>query len=1283
MLFKHIPGRSFAFAVLCLFLHLSSALAQESPSTQANVSPTGNSKISTAEKQKIAAAAINLPIFFEANQGQTDPSVQFLTRGQGYTLLLTPTETVFAESKTRVSPGRQGFSSVLDSKPASMAHTVVRMQLVGANLAPAMTGLSELPGKINYLIGNDPSQWHTGVPLYSNVRTEQVYPGVDLLFHGDQKQLEYDFVVAPGADPSKIAFRIHGAARIEIDPHGDLVLRTADSDFRMHKPVIYQMVASERRPVDGSFVRKGKRGVAFRLGDYDHSQPLVIDPAIGYSTFLGGSGDDQPSGLALDTSNSAAPKLYVTGFTSSITTFPEASNPLIGHSGGTVYGFVAKIDPTITNDPGGPASLNYLTFIGGGTPFSGASCESAFEIVSMDTSQGPSSIQPVVTGLTDCSDYPGTQIQPITGGFASVATRLTVSGAAVDASVLLGGNGTTNGSFSSVDGSGNVMIAGSTSTTNLPTTTGAYMTTFNKGGAGTDDCFVAKLPRSGLTPPSYLTYLNTGGGSTSSSQVGCGAIEDSAGKIDAGGNTVSATAFDVGVDGANLANGFQTTFQGTQDTFGMRLDPTLSGTAELLYATYYGGGGVTNATNGALDLGNGVVAIGGYTTSNGGTNAPNIPLQNAYQATNLAAATSGETGFLVVLNTEQTGAASLLCSTYFGGSSGSDEVHAVTYDAGDPTAFRIILGGQTRSGTDFPTSNPLQAFQGVQDGFVSSLKVPLRGQTFNAGLYFSSYIGGGVQSSSESERITGVAVDTNHTIYATGRTISADFFGNLTTRTMVNGFQTTCKSCGGSPPLDDAVVFSISTTPGATLQSITITPASATIAESQTQQFRAEGFYLDGTIQDITTSVTWGSSNTAIAQISNTTGTNGLATAGTTAGQTTISASLSGLNSSNSPVLTVNGSSPVLAITKTHTGNFTQGQSGATYTVTVSNGASAGPTNGTVTVKDTIPTGLTLVSMAGTGWTCVMSSCTRSDVLAAGASYPSITVTVNVASNAPGSVVNAVSVSGGGSATANATDTTTITTGTALTVTEAGTGSGTVTSAPTGINCPTTCSVNFASGAQVTLTASPADGSTFAGWSGAGCTGTGTCVVTVIAATAVTATFNSASPVTIGIGQGSTSTVTTTPGSSAVFGLVLIALPGTTGTVQLTCSSPVASITCSIVPSSIILTGKAIDVAIVVQTFCKGSLPNFVPMPGGFGTGLGLLLATLCLCGAAWTYKKQPRWIVSFGLLIIFAAGMSACGNLAKSPSGQATPPGSYPLVVTATAPNGATSSVNLTLVVK
>jgi hypothetical protein len=258
-----------------------------------------------------------------------------------------------------------------------------------------------------------------------------------------------------------------------------------------------------------------------------------------------------------------------------------------------------------------------------------------------------------------------------------------------------------------------------------------------------------------------------------------------------------------------------------------------------------------------------------------------------------------------------------------------------------------------------------------------------------------------------------------------------------------------------------------------------------------------------------------------------------------------------------------------------------------------------------------------------------------------------------------------------------------------LTVNEAGTGTGTVTSTPTGINCttPSTCMAPFPGNSNVTLTAVAASGSTFAGWSGgAECPGTGTCTVAVSGPEAVTATFNISSPVTIGVAPGGSSTATTTPGGSAVFGLTLTSLPGTTGTVTLGCAvinSPnSADIKCKIVPSSIVLTGKAINVAIVVETFCKGAVPGFGPFPGGFAGGLGLLLASMSLCGAMWTFKRRPRWALSFGVLVLIAVGMSACSNLATSPGGQATPVGSYSLVVTATAPNGATSSVPLTLVV-
>ena len=262
-----------------------------------------------------------------------------------------------------------------------------------------------------------------------------------------------------------------------------------------------------------------------------------------------------------------------------------------------------------------------------------------------------------------------------------------------------------------------------------------------------------------------------------------------------------------------------------------------------------------------------------------------------------------------------------------------------------------------------------------------------------------------------------------------------------------------------------------------------------------------------------------------------------------------------------------------------------------------------------------------------------------------------------------------------------------------LTVTEAGSGTGTVSSAPAGISCQPTCSASFASGQAVALTANAADGSTFAGWTGAGCSGTAGCSVTMTAAQTVTATFNSGnSPVTITVAPGSPTTVSTTPGGGAVFGLLLTSTPGTTGNVTLGCTSPSPDITCQLVPGTITLSGKGTNVAIVVNTFCTAGAPapfQTPSLPGsmwpGVTSGLGVLLASLALIFAVSRGKMKTRgaWVISFAcLLMMTAVGLSACASLPKSPGGQATPPGNYSLMVTATAPNGSTSTVNLTLTV-
>src|ERR1700683_445153 len=412
MLSERTQARMRAFLILCLFLQLACALPQQKLSAQSTAQTTAKRPVLRPENQKLAAGAIQLPLFFEANQGQTDPSVRYVARGNGYTMFLTPTETVFVEEKTKAR-SEDKFSSGfgLLHANAKTSADVLKMQLDGANPAPEFSGLEGMPGKVNYLIGKNPAQWHTGVPLYSQVRISTVYPGVDLLFHGDEQQLEYDFIVSPGADPSKVAFRFSGAKKIEIASDGDLILYAGNSDFRMRRPKVYQTDGSNRRLVDGSFVLSEKNDVSFKLGAYDHSQELVIDPAINYATFLGGAGTDLAEALQVDTSTPGAPKVYVTGATSDITSFPEGGTS-IGNPTGSPNIFIAKVDPTKT----GSGSLVYLSFIGGSTAFQSAdssTCGSEAAWLALDTSQGASAVEPVIGGETSCADYPGSLLNTV------------------------------------------------------------------------------------------------------------------------------------------------------------------------------------------------------------------------------------------------------------------------------------------------------------------------------------------------------------------------------------------------------------------------------------------------------------------------------------------------------------------------------------------------------------------------------------------------------------------------------------------------------------------------------------------------------------------------------------------------------------------------------------------------------------------------------------------------------------------------------------------------------
>jgi hypothetical protein len=278
-----------------------------------------------------------MPLQFEANRGQTDRRVKFLSRGSGYSLFLTPTEAVFALQKPPATPATIPSAASKTGKQSVAAQTtVLRLQLVGANPNPPLAGREALPGKVNYLLGSDPKKWRRNVPTYNKVAYQSVYPGVDLVYYGNQRELEYDFVVAPGADPQRIRLAFTGADKVEVDDKGDLLLDTAGGQVRQHKPLIYQEVDGVRQEIAGGYVLYDRQQVGFSVGAYDAKKPLIIDPVLVYSTYLGGSSAEQGFGIAVDREGNA----YVAGNTNS-SDFPtmNALQPEVR----SVDAFVTKI----------------------------------------------------------------------------------------------------------------------------------------------------------------------------------------------------------------------------------------------------------------------------------------------------------------------------------------------------------------------------------------------------------------------------------------------------------------------------------------------------------------------------------------------------------------------------------------------------------------------------------------------------------------------------------------------------------------------------------------------------------------------------------------------------------------------------------------------------------------------------------------------------------------------------------------------------------------------------
>lgn len=298
------------------------------------------------ERVRLVDSFGRLPLSFEANEGQTNPRVKFLSRGQGYTLFLTRSgEAILALRKSDLKHDQLKSAALVsppkkpELEPASPS-AVVRMKLVGGNARSRVEGIDELPSKTNYFIGNDPKKWGTNVPMFAGVKYRSIYPGVDLAYYGNQRQLEHDFIVAPGADAGSIRMSFDGAEKLFLDTEGNLVLVLKEAELRFQRPVIYQKVGGVRHGISGGYVLRKPHEVAFQIAAYDATKPLIIDPALFYSTYLGGSGFEQPNGIAVDSSGNA----YVTGITDSID-FPTMT-PIQAILAGGRDVFVAKLNPT-------------------------------------------------------------------------------------------------------------------------------------------------------------------------------------------------------------------------------------------------------------------------------------------------------------------------------------------------------------------------------------------------------------------------------------------------------------------------------------------------------------------------------------------------------------------------------------------------------------------------------------------------------------------------------------------------------------------------------------------------------------------------------------------------------------------------------------------------------------------------------------------------------------------------------------------------------------------------
>lgn len=576
---------------------------------------------------RVVETLSKLPLAFEKNHGQARQSVDFLARGGGYSVFLS-----------------HGNARIALRHDKSAAPVTVDLRLAGARRGPKAATRDALPGKVNYFLGNDPSRWRTDIPTFGRVEYSSVYRGIDLAYYGNQGRLEYDFIVAPGADPAAIRIAVDGARSVRVGDSGDLVLETDGGPVSFRAPVVYQEIAGARHPVESRYVLAGANEVRFAVGVYDPRHPLVIDPSLVYSTYLGGSNYDSGTAIAVDSHGNA----YVTGSTSSMD-FPTVNPEQPFYAGSTAI-FVSKLAAN--------GSLVYSTYFGG-------SASDSSKSIAVDSVGSP-----YVVGQTSSTDFPlrNALYPTLNGTQDAFVTRFSPSGNALTYSTYLGGSGFDSAYGVAVDAGHSAYVAGQTGSSDFPVTPGAYQTSFDNSCS-----FVTKLNAAG-SALSWSTYF----GQNCAAQAQAIAVDSLdgvylTGLAPSGGLPVTSGAP-------------QSVFGGGGDAFIAKLGNT---GASLVYCTYLGGSHLDYGEAIAVDSG-GNAYVTGYTQST------DLPVTaSAFQP----AYGGNQDGFVAKVNSAGT---AWQYVTYLGGSQ-SDQPYGIAVDS---SGNATVVGSTTS--INFPRASAVQ-----------------------------------------------------------------------------------------------------------------------------------------------------------------------------------------------------------------------------------------------------------------------------------------------------------------------------------------------------------------------------------------------------------------------------------------------------------------------------------------------------------------------------------------------------------------------------------------------